>query len=119
MHDTWYHHWVARVSLDNQLWHQALVMDRVLESLCSSEQGPNDAMMWTLLHCGVIDAGVVDKPWSGSTQFMRYLATLVSRLWGLLAGERTRVSLHPSFQLSQTNSWLLLRGIIWSESRPR
>ena len=84
--------------LDNQLWHQALVMDRVLESLRGLEQGPNDAMMWTLLRHGIIDADGVDKPWSGSTWSMRYLAMLVGRLWGLLAGERTRVSLHPLFQ---------------------
>ena len=79
------------------VWHQALVMDRILESLRGSEQGPNDAMMWTLLRRGVIDADSVDKPWNGSTRSMRYLAILVGRLWGLLAGERTRVSLHSSF----------------------
>ena len=56
MRDNWYHHWVAGATLDDQLWHQALVMDRVLESLWGSEQGPNDAMMWTLLRRGVIDA---------------------------------------------------------------
>ena len=84
--------------LDNQLWHQALVMDCVLESLRGLEQGPNDAMMWTLLCHGIIDADGVDKPWSGSTRSMRYLAVLVGRFWGLLAGERTRVSLHPLFQ---------------------
>ena len=72
-------------------------MDHVLELLHSSEQGPNDAMMWTLLRCSVIDADIVDKPWSGLTQSMRYSAVLVGRLWGLLAGKRTRVSLHPSF----------------------
>ena len=107
MHDNWYHHWVAGAMLDDQLWHQALVMDYALESLCGSEQGPNDAMMWTLLHQGIIDASVVDKPWSGSTQSMRYSAMLVGRLWGLLARERTRVSLHPSFQLIWTELWLL------------
>ena len=73
----------------DQLWHQALVMDHVLESLRGSEQGPNNAMMWTLLHRGVIDTSIVEKPWNGSTQSMRYLAMLVGRLWGLLAGERT------------------------------
>ena len=97
MRDNWYHHWVAGATLDDQLWHQALVMDRVLESLRGSEQGPNDAMMWTLLRRGIIDADVVDKPWNGSTRSMRYSAVLVGRLWGLLAGERTRVSLYPSF----------------------
>ena len=119
MRDNWYHHWVAGATLDDQLWHQALVMDRILELLHGSEQGPNGVMMWTLLCRGVVDANVVDKPWDRSTQSIRYLAVLVGRLWGLLAGERTRVSLHPSFQLSQTDPWLLLRGIVLSESRPR
>ena len=103
MCNNWYHHWVARAMLNDQLWHQALVMDCVLESLCGSEQGPNDAMMWTLLRRGIIDASVVDKPWNGSTRFMWYSAVLVGRLWGLLAGERTRVSLHPLFRLNQTD----------------
>ena len=94
-------------------------MNCVLESLHGSEQGPNDAMMWTLLHRGVIDADSVDKPWNGLTRSMRYSAILVGRLWGLLAGERTRVSLHPSFRLYRTDPWLLLRGIIWNKSRTR
>ena len=114
MRDNWYHHWVVGATLDDQLWHQALVMDRVLESLCGSEQGPNDAMMWTLLRRGVVDADVVDKPWNGSTRSMRYSAVLVGRLWGLLAGERTRVSLHPSFQQHWIESWSLLREIVWN-----
>ena len=98
MCDNWYHHWVAGATLDDQLWHQALVMDRILELLCRSEQGSNDAMLWTLLRRGVIDGSVIDKPWNGSTRSMRYLAVLIGRLWGLLAGERTWVSLHSSFQ---------------------
>ena len=67
MHEGWYHHWVAGATLNDQLWHQMLVMDRVLELLCSSKQGPNDVMMWTLLCCGVADASVIDKPWDRST----------------------------------------------------
>ena len=97
MPEGWYHHWVSGATLDNQLWHQALVMDHVLESLHGSEQGSNNVMMWTLLCRGVIDADIIDKPWDGLTQSMRYSAMLVGRLWGLLVGERTRVSLHPSF----------------------
>ena len=93
----WYHHWVSGATLNDQLWHQTLVMDCVLESLRSSKQGPNDMMMWNLLRCGIVDTSVVDKPWDGSTQSIRYLAILVGQLWGLLAGERSRVSPHPSF----------------------
>ena len=105
MHDNWYHHWVAGATLNDQLWNQALVMDHVLESLHGSEQGPNDVMMWTLLRRGIIDASVIDKPWNGSTQSMRYSAVLVGRLWGLLAGERTWVSLYSLFQLDGTDLW--------------
>ena len=81
-------------------------------------QGPNDAMMWTLLQCGVIDVSVVDKLWNGSTQSMRYLAILVGYLWGLLAGERTRESLHLLFLFP----WLIFGGfreIIWKDNRSR
>ena len=107
MHEGWYHHWVSGVTLDDQLWHQALVMDCVLESLHGSEQGPNDTMMWTLLQCGIIDASVVDKPWNGSMQSMRYSAVLAGCLWGLLAGERTRVSPHPLFLIPGIDLWVL------------
>ena len=93
-------------------------MDRVLELLRGSEQNPNDAMMWTLLHRGVIDADVVDKPWNGSTWSIRYLAVLVGRLWGLLAGERTRVSLHPLFQLNWTDPWCFLGGLTGARAEP-
>ena len=107
MCEGWYHHWVLGVMLDNQLWHQLLVMDHILESLHGSEQGPNNAMMWTLLCCGVIDMSMVNMLWNRSTRSMRYLAILVGRLWGLLAGERTRVSPHLSFLIPGTDLWVL------------
>ena len=66
MREGWYHHWVPGASLDNQLWHQALVMDHVLESLWGSKQNSNNAMMWTLLQQGVINASGEDSPWDGS-----------------------------------------------------
>ena len=40
---------------------------------------------------GIIDACSKDSLWDGLTRSMRYSAVLISRLWGLLAGERTRV----------------------------
>ena len=100
MHEGWYHHWVLGATLDDQLWHQVLVMDHVLESLCGSKQSSNDTMMWTLLRRGVVDGSIVDKPWNGSTRSMRYSVVLVGHLWRLLAGERTQISLHPLFRLS-------------------
>ena len=82
-----------------------MVMDCVLELLWGSEQNTNDAMMWTLLQHGVIDACSEDSLWDGSTRSMRYLAVLVSHLWGLLVGERTRVSPHPLFLNPLVDLW--------------
>ena len=105
MENGWYHHWVSGALLDNQLWHQALVMDCVLESLWGSEQNSNDAMMWTLLQHGIVNACSEDSPWDELTRSMRYSAVLVGHLWGLLAGERTRVSPHLLFHIPLADLW--------------
>ena len=119
MPNNWYHHWVPGATLDDQLWHQMLVMDQVLESLRGSEQGSNDVMMWTLLCHSIVDASTIDKPRDGFTCSMRYSAVLVGQLLGLLAGERTRVSPLSLFLLTWIEFWGLLRGIIWNKSRFR
>ena len=118
MHEGWYHHWVSGATLDNQLWHQALVMDHVLESLWGSEQGSNDMMMWTLLQHGILDVGSDDSPWDSSTWSMRYLAILVGCLLDSLASERTRVSLHLLFLVIWTDLWVF-RGIVWKGNSTR
>ena len=82
-----------------------MVMDCVLESLRGSKQGPNDAMMWMLLQCNIIDTHGKDSLWNRSTRSMRYSAVLVSCLWGLLAGERTQVSPHPLFLVPGIDLW--------------
>ena len=105
MENNWYHHWVPGASLDDQLWHQSMVMDCVLESLRGSKQNPNDGMMWTMLQHGVIDACGEDILWDGSTRSMRYSAVLVGCLWGLLAGKRTRVSPHLLFLAPGIDLW--------------
>ena len=89
-----------------------------MESLWGSEQNTNDAMMWTVLQHGVVDACSEDSLWDGSMRSMRYLAVLVGQLWGLLAGERTRVSPHLLFHIP----WLIFgdfREIIWKGSNTR
>ena len=82
-----------------------MVMDCVLESLWGSKQNTNNSMMWTLLQCSVSDVCGEDSPWDGSMRSMRYSAVLVGRLWGLLAGEKTRVSLHLSFLIPLVDLW--------------
>ena len=80
-------------------------MDCILESLWGSKQNTNNAMMWTLLQCGVINVCGEHSPWDGSMRSMRYLVVLVGHFWGLLAGERTRVSPHPSFLNPLVDLW--------------
>ena len=80
-------------------------MDHVLEPLQGSEQNSNDTMMWMLLQCGIIDVCSKDSPWDGLMRSMRYLAMLVGHLWGLLAGERTRVSPHLLFLNPLVDFW--------------
>lgn len=93
MNEGWYDHWVAGAMIDDQLWHQALVMDHVLESLQGQDHGTNNVLMWTLLRRGIIDMSGEDSPWNSSTRSMCYLVALSCHLWGLLASERTWVSL--------------------------
>lgn len=49
MNEGWYDHWVTGATIDDQLWHQALVVDCVLESLQGQDHGTNNVLMWTLL----------------------------------------------------------------------
>ena len=88
-----YTHWVPGVTIDDQMWHQSLVIDCVLELLRGSEQGSNDVMMWMLLQWGILDPANQDKVWDSTVCCIQYLAVIGCCLWGLLAGERTRISL--------------------------
>ena len=67
----------------------------------------------------VLLVGLLTRPRLDRGQSCKRVTVLVGRLWGLLAGERTRVSLHPSFWLNWTDLWLLPRGIVWNESKLR
>ena len=96
-------------------WASIAVDRNGVEGAC----GGREVLLVGLLTRPRSDRGRSCERVNGSTRSMRYSAVLVGRLWGLLAGERTRVSLHPSFLLNRTDPWLLLRGIVWNESRTR
>ena len=97
MNDGWCNHWVPRATINDQLWHQALVVDYVLESLRGSKQRSNNVMMWTLLQQGVLDLSGEDHLYNSAICSIWYSAALGCHLWGLLASECTRVSLHILF----------------------
>ena len=97
MNDRWFNHWVPGVMIDSQLWHEALVVDHMLESLWGSEQRGNNVMMWTLLQQGVLDLSGEDCSYDRAMCSMQYFVVLGCCLWGFLASEHTRVSLHVLF----------------------
>lgn len=110
--DDWFNYWVPGVMLDDQLWYQALLVDRVLEMCQAMDQSEGDEMIWKLLHRGTRDLDSEDKPWDSSTQSMQYLVALGCHLWAMIGSKRTRVSPHASFQVCQNNH--VDREIAWS-----
>ena len=83
-------------TLDDILWHQALVTLRHLDSdlhLKQKELPADQSVLYDLLCHGVVDPRPRDQAFDASTRVMRYLATITDWVWTLLDKETTRVSL--------------------------
>jgi len=64
--------WFSGLSLDDQLWHQAMVVDFNQEetwrtSIAMNNCGFNAQMLFHLINRRVIDHSDEDKAWDGST----------------------------------------------------
>ena len=87
--------------MDDQLWHQAMVVHRhqeeVRRGILNSLNAPgiqgtdDDTILFYLIQKGIIDHSDFDKRWDGTTRSMRYTAALGDRLWSLLESEHARV----------------------------
>ena len=87
--------WAAGCTLDDIVWHQALVTLRRLDSeLCPKRKElPADQwVLYELLCHGVVDPRPRDRAFDVSTRAMRYSAAITDRMWALLDKETTRVS---------------------------
>jgi hypothetical protein len=80
------------ISLDDQLWHQALVTHRRQEQEYATVpkwRDEDERGLFNLIQAGILDHE--DKPWESSTRSMRHGAAMADRLWALLEKEHTRV----------------------------
>ena len=88
--------WAVGCTLDDIVWHQALVTLRRLDSdLCPKRKElPADQwVLYELLRHGVVDPRLRDCAFDASMRAMRYSAAVTNRVWALLDKETTRVSL--------------------------
>ena len=88
--------WAAGCTLDDIVWHQALVTLRRLDSELRPKRKELPADQWVLyklLRHGVVDPRPRDRAFNASTRVMRYSAAITDRVWALLDKETTRVSL--------------------------
>src|SRR6267143_1562859 len=92
----WCREFIHEGTLDNQLWHQAMITNRDQEiHRAGRVDNDNSNVLWVLLNWGTIDNREIDRPWDGSVRSMRYTSAVSNRLWTLLEVERERVCLSP------------------------
>ena len=87
--------WAAGCSLDDILWHQALVTLRRLDLDLRSKRKELPADQWVLyelLRHSVVNPRLRDRAFDASTRAMRYSAAITDRVWAMLDKEMTRVS---------------------------
>jgi hypothetical protein len=91
---------LANLSLDDILWHQAMVVTGALTERNNREVVRpgvewtfDDQILLRLLRLGVVDPNSeFDRPWDGSTRSMRFTSAVGERMWCLLEEQRARVS---------------------------
>ena len=85
--------WFGGVSLDDLLWHQAIVTMQELEF--THPRSPvvpdEDDALWSLLTTGLIDPTDHDGRWATAIRSMRYSASMGERLWSMIKKEKSRV----------------------------
>ena len=82
--------WAAGCTLDDIIWHQALVTLRRLDSELRPKRKELPADQWVLyelLRHGVVDPRPRDWAFDASTRAMRYSAAITNRVWAL-SGQR-------------------------------
>ena len=88
--------WAAGCTLDDILWHQALVTLRRLDSDLHPKRKElpiDQSVLCDLLHHGVVNPRPRDQAFDVSMRAMRYSAAITDQVWALLDKETTRVSL--------------------------
>jgi hypothetical protein len=101
-YDQYRNSWLEGISLDDQLFQQAIVTLRHLDSVHRGNDfpGQEERVLFQLIQRGVVDQDRSDRPWDASTRAMRHSAAIGDRLWALILEERARV------RVASILSWL-------------
>ena len=87
-------HWSFYIHDDNQMWGQALAIDRMIELLfCGRDLTVDEEILMNLLRMAMIDRKEFDKPMDAATRAMRHSAALAAHLWVMFEEQKQRVYL--------------------------
>src|SRR5882762_3138622 len=85
--------WFGGVSLNDLIWHQAIMTMQELEF--THPRSPvvpdEDDALWSILATGLIDPSDHDGRWATAIRSMRYSALMGERLWSMIGKEKSRV----------------------------
>jgi hypothetical protein len=102
------------LSLDDQLWVQAMVSTRFLHAdRRTRESNFEERSLYGLMTLGLTDRTEADRPFPSSTRSMRFASCLGDHLWALIEQERARVSSQRYFGGPKLTDYF--REIAWKE----
>ena len=86
------------MSSDDQLWAQAMVVNRHLKEGRQENRAnwtDEERKLWVLLRMGVLDVADDEQQKDQFTRAMRHSSAMVDQLWSMLEIERNRVGRRP------------------------
>jgi hypothetical protein len=86
--------WVPGAITDDQLWAQALRVDKRLMTLDEGEMTDvmtKERRLHMLIRLGIVDESSTDKHWESSVRAMRHTSVIADQLYTMLREERTKV----------------------------
>ena len=99
--------WLGSASLDDQLWHQAMIVDRRQTLVHRDRVSTQDEkILMYLIERGVIDHSAFDQKNAAATRAMRHSAAMADRLWSMLDKEKEKVRLLYFLCSLSTNQFL-------------
>jgi len=104
--------WLGSGSLGDQLWHQAMIVDRRQTLVHRDRVSTQDEkILMYLIERGVVDHSAFDQKNAAATRAMRHSAAMADRLWAMLDREKEKVRL--LYGLCYPSIDQLLRPVAW------
>ena len=105
--------WDFNLHNDDQLWGNALAIDRMIELLFQGwDLTVDEEIFMNLLRMAVVDRKDFDKPMDLATRAMRHSAALTAHLWVMFEEQRQRVYLQGILALIQNQLMIFPGGLL-------